>query len=133
MKKWLGPLVSVFLIVGMFFGTSNGAKLEGYRILPAQGEEKKDQTDPHMIQVLKEIQKKLDEWLTKLNDRIEREDVTRFEVRFLEVLRNILEWTKEKVDAKIQSETGNPIKKQKKGREIFRETRQDTLSLCKKG
>jgi len=62
-----------------------------------------------MVQILKEIQKKLDEWLTKLNNRIESEDVTRFEVRFLEILRNILEWIKEKVDAQIESsEKGKP-------------------------
>jgi hypothetical protein len=144
MKKWIGLPVSVFLIVWMVSallspnisknGTSNEAKREGYRILLVQGEQKKDQTDPHMIQILKEIQKKLDEWLTKLNDRIEREDVARFEVRFLEILRNILEWIKEKVDAKIESsETGKPIKKEKKRKEMFRETRQHIVSFSKRG
>jgi len=103
--------------------------LEGYRILLVQDEEKKEQTDPHMLQVLKEIQKMLDEWLKKLNDRIESEDITRFEVRFLEILRNILEWVKEKVDAKIESsEKQKPIKKEK-GR--FRETRQEVLPFAK--
>jgi hypothetical protein len=67
--------------------------------------------------VLKEIQKKLDEWLKKLNERIESEDITRFEVRFLEILRNILEWIKEKIDAKIESaEKEKPIKKPRRGR-----------------
>jgi len=132
MKKWIGLLVSIFLIVGMVFGAPRGAKLEGYRILRVLGEEKKEEADPHMIQILKEIQKKLDEWLKKLNDRIESEDVTRFEVRFLEILRNILEWIKEKVDAKIES-SETPIKKEKRERGMFRETRQDIASFSKQG
>ena len=141
MKKWIGLSVSLFLIVGMVSaflsptisrkGTSRGTKLEGYRILLVQDEEKKEQTDPHMLQVLKEIQKKLDEWLKKLNDRIESEDITRFEVRFLEILRNILEWIKEKVDAKIESSEKEKPFKQEKG--MFRETRQDVVSFSKKG
>ena len=61
---------------------------------------KKGETDPHMLEILKEIQKKLDEWLKSLNERIESEDVTRFEVRFLEILRNMLEWIKEKIPRK---------------------------------
>jgi len=139
MKKWIGVFVSLFLIIGMVSallsptisrkGTSERTKSETYRILPVQEGEKKEETDPHMIQVLKEIQKKLDEWLNKLNDRIEREDITRFEVRFLEILRNILEWAKEKVDARIESfEKGRPIKKEKG---MFRETRQQVLFLSR--
>ncbi len=139
MKKWIGLLVSLFLIIGMVSaflspaiskkGTANKTKSEGYRILLVQDEEKKEQTDPHMIQVLKEIQRKLDEWLKSLNERIESEDITRFEVRFLEILRNILEWVKEKVDAKIESsEKEKPIKKEKG---IFRETRREILPFAK--
>ncbi len=130
MKKWIGLLISLFLIVGMvsvFLSSTSarkempqGTRLEGYRVFPIQEEEKKEQADPHMIQVLKEVQKKLDEWLKSLNERIESEDVTRFEVRFLEILRNLLEWIKEKVDAKIESsEKERPIKKEKG---MFRET-----------
>jgi len=86
-------------------------------MIPVQDEGKKGETDPHLIQVLKELQKMLDEWLKKLNERIESEDVTRFEVRFLEILRNVLEWIKEKIDAKIESaEKEKPQKKPKKGR-----------------
>ncbi len=143
MKKWIGLLISFFLVIGMVSaflsptiskkGAANETKLEGYRLLLVQ-EEKKEQTDPHMILILKEIQKKLDEWLKKLNDRIESEDVTRFEVRFLEILRNMLEWVKEKVDAKIESsEKERPIKKEKRERGIFRETHQDIVSFSKKG
>ena len=141
MKKWIGLLVSLFLIIGMVSAflfpsiakkeTTKGTKLGGYRVLPAQEEEKKEQADPHMIQVLKEIQRKLDEWLKSLNERIESEDVTRLEVRFLEILRNILEWIKEKVDAKIESsEKGRPIKKE---RGMFRETRREILPFGKAG
>lgn len=144
MKKWIGPLLSLFLVIGMVSAflssspvkkeTTQGARLGGYRILLVQEEGKKEQTDPHMIQVLKEIQKKLDEWLKSLNERIESEDVTRFEVRFLEILRNILEWVKEKVDAKIESsEKEPPIKKEKRERGMFRETRQNILSFTEKG
>ena len=141
MKKWIGLLVSLFLVIGMvstFLSptiaekeTTKGTKLEGYRVLPVQEEEKKEQADPHMIQVLKEIQRKLDEWLKSLNERIESEDVTRLEVRFLEILRNILEWIKEKVDAKIESsEKEKPIKKE---RGMFRETRREILPFVKTG
>ena len=130
MKKWIGLSILLFLVIGMVSAflsptiakkeTTKETKLEGYRIFLVQEEEKKEQTDPHMIEVLKEIQRKLDEWLKSLNERIESEDITRFEVRFLEILRNILEWVKEKVDAKIESsEKERPIKKEK-GK--FRET-----------
>ena len=139
MKKWIGLFISLFLLIGMVSAflsatiankeTAQGTKPEGYRILLVQEEEKKEQTDPHMILVLKEISKKLDEWLKKLNDRIESEDITRFEVRFLEILRNILEWIKEKVDAKIESsEKEKPIKKE---RGMFRETRREVLPFAK--
>jgi len=85
-----------------------------------------------MLQILKEIQKKLDEWLKSLNETIESEDVSRFKVRFLEILRNILEWVKEKVDAKIESsEKEKPIKKRQKG--LFRETHQEMLPFSKMG
>ena len=85
--------------------------------------EKGGETDSHLIQLLKEIQKKLDEWLKKLNERIESEDITRFEVRFLEILRNILEWIKEKVDAKIESAEKEKPQKRKE-RNIPRDSSQ---------
>jgi hypothetical protein len=72
-------------------------------ILFAQDEGKEEQTDPHLILVLKRLCEKLDEWIESINDRIESEDVTRLEVRFLEILRSILGWVREKVDAKITS------------------------------
>jgi hypothetical protein len=142
MKKWFGFLISLFLIIGMvsvsltpsiFKKTKpEGKQSEGYRIILIQNEEKKGETDPHLLQVLKEIQKKLDEWLKSLNERIESEDVTRFEVRFLEFLRNILEWVKEKVDAKIESsEKGIPKKRPKRGK--YDNVHNQGLSFLKMG
>ncbi len=141
MKKWIGPLISLLLIlilgIGLVFGSFSNlkqalhekAETDGCSILPVQDEKEKEDADPHLLQILKEVQKKLDEWLRKLNDRIEREDVTRFGVRFLEIIRNILEWVKEKVDAKIESyEKDKPIQKEK--RETFRETSREVLRFC---
>ena len=143
-KNRLGPFLSFLLIlllgIGVFYSSlsilkktmSKETKAEGYRIILIQDEEKRGETDPHTLQILKEIQKKLDEWLKSLNDRIESEEVTRFEVRFLEILRNILEWIKEKVDAKIESyESEKPKGREKKG--IFQEIHQRNLLFFKIG
>lgn len=134
MKKWIGPFLSLFFILIFSIGLVSGSfslldkrkstetKTEEYRVIPVQ-DEKTGETDPHMLLVLKEIQKKLDEWLKAINERIEAEDVTRFEVRFLEILRNILEWIKEKVDAKVEEgERQKP--KGKKGKGLIREIHQ---------
>jgi len=144
MKKWIGPLISFLLILVLGIGLVSGSfsnlkqtlygktKTDGYPILLVQDEKEKGDGDPYMLQILKEIQKKLDGWLRKLNDRIEREDVTRFEVRFLEIVRNILEWIKEKVDAKIESyEKEKPIKRERKG--VFRETNLEALRFSSEG
>jgi hypothetical protein len=101
--------------------TLNKEKEMGSRILPAQNterEEEKKEEDSHYIAILKQIREKVDGWLKSINERIEREDVTRLEVRFLEILRNILEWTKEKVDSKLES--SKKKKPEKKG--TFKET-----------
>ena len=142
MKKWVGTLVSFLLVVilgiGFVFGSfsnleqtsADRTKTKGYFIHPAQEEKEGGDADPHLLQVWKEIQKKLDEWLRRLNDRIEKEDVTRFGVRFLEMIRNILEWAKEKVDARIESyEKEKPIRK--KG--VLRETRKEGLPFSRMG
>ena len=144
MKKWIGPLISFLLILILGIGLVSGSfsnlkqtfdgktKTKGYPILLVQDEKEKGDGDPQMLQILKEIQKKLDGWLRKLNDRIEREDVTRFEVRFLEIVRNILEWIKEKVDAKIESYgKEKPIKKERRG--VFRETNLEALRFSSEG
>ena len=78
----------------------------------------KDETEPQWTRFFKEIQEVLDGWLKSINERIERQDVSKIEVRFLEVLRNILEWVKEKVDAKVDSLKEKAPKK----KDISRET-----------
>ena len=80
---------------------------EGAKTIPAifgqmDDKEEKEQ-DSHLILLLKNIQEALNGWLKSINERIESEDVTKIEVRFLEILRSILEWIKEKIDAKIES------------------------------
>jgi hypothetical protein len=82
---------------------ANGGKEEKPGIVLTQVEGKEKQTDPHLILVLKRLREKLDEWIKSLDDRIESEDITRLEVRFLEILRSILKWVREKIDAKIES------------------------------
>jgi len=67
--------------------------------------------DSHYIQLMKQLRVKVDGWLKDLNQRIESEDVTRFEVRFLEILRSFLEWVREKIDAQIESGEKQPKKK----------------------
>jgi len=144
MTKWIGPFFSFLLVLILGIGFVSGSfsnlnptsiakpNTDRYSILSIQDEKEGGETDPHLIQILKEIQKKLDEWLRKLNDRIEKEDVTRLGVRFLEMIRNVLEWVKEKVDAKIASyEKEKPIKKQKKG--TLRETNLEVLRFYKMG
>ena len=119
MKKWVGPFLSVFLILILIYlsGPFNVFKItvpggdvrENTQMRLAQGtekEEKKEEADPHWIQLLIQVQEKLDAWLKSLNERIESEDVSKIEVRFLEILRNMLEWVKEKVYAKIESSRG---------------------------
>jgi hypothetical protein len=136
--KTIGPLISCY-------SSLSGNRFR--RFLQSKQTSSKDKDSDTLFLVQKEKEKetrilrasdvegnpkKLDEWLKKLNDRIESEDVTRFGVRFLEIIRNILEWVKEKVDAKIESyEKEKPIKNEKKG--IFRETRQEGLRFSNMG
>jgi len=80
----------------------------GAKTIPAifgqmEDKEEKKEEDSHFILLLKNIQEALNGWLKSINERIESEDVTKIEVRFLEILRSILEWIKEKIDAKIES------------------------------
>ncbi len=144
MKKWLGPLISFFLVLALGMGlfcdsfsilkktVPKQTRLEAYRLVPVDEDKEKGEADAHLLQILREIQKKLDGWLKSLNERIEREDVSRFEVRFLEMIRNILEWVKEKVDAKIESyEKERPKMKPKKG--LFQQTDRLLLPLSKMG
>jgi hypothetical protein len=144
MKKWIGPVLSFFFIlllgIGLISGSFSFLKKEipketgkeENRIRLIQDEEKKGRTDSYSLDLLKEIQKKLDEWLKSINESIESEDISRFKVRFLEILRSFLEWIKEKVDAKIESlEKEAPKQKEKRG--IFREIHYRDLSFSKVG
>ena len=133
MKKWIVPLLSLLLIALLLLisspfnllKASMTKKESGEKpgILFAQDEGKEEQTDPHLILVLKRLREKLYEWLKSINDRIESEDVTRLEVRFLEILRSILGWVREKVDAMIASSEKGKAK----------ETYQKVFSLLKAG
>jgi len=91
-----------------------GGKIGGYSgIAWAQknAEEGKGGQNSYYNQLMKQLRAKVDEWLRDLNQQIEGEDVTRFKVRFLEILRSILEWVGEKIDAQIESEEKKPKKK----------------------
>lgn len=122
MGKWIGPFLSFFLIaflISSLGSSQNGErsfeKKEEGRIIHAQyreGGEKKAEKESYRVQLLQELKQKLDRWLKSINDEIEREDVTRFKVRFLEILRSILEWVKEKIDSYLgSSEQDAPWKK----------------------
>ncbi len=112
MKKWIVPVLSILFVCVLVYLTgpfhlfkitvSKGDRGEGPRVTMTQNLEK-DESEPQWARLFKEIQEMLDGWLKTLNERIERQDVSKIEVRFLEVLRNILEWVKEKVDAKVDS------------------------------
>ena len=80
------------------------------------GDERGDQ-ESHYTQLMKQLRGTVNGWLKDLNQRIESEDVTRFEVRFLEILRSLLEWVGEKIDAQIESGDNKP-KRKMKGEEI---------------
>jgi len=141
MKKWIVPILSlVFLLVlvylsGPFRVFKVTVSREDLRerartvlIQSAEKDEKKEGTDPYWLQTLIQMQEQLDNWLKSLNERIESKDVSRIEVRFLEVLRNILEWIKEKIDAKIDSSRGKGPPK-KKG--LFQETRNREVAIIR--
>ena len=114
MKKWIIPCLSFFLIVALtfvsspFYGSKKAVTLDdGAKMIPAifgrtEEKEEKKQDDSSLALLLK-LQEILNGWLKSINERIESEDVTKIEVRFLEILRSILEWIKEKIDAEIES------------------------------
>jgi len=133
-KKLIVLLSLLFIHVLISFSTSSLFARQAIhrgmeqlvRPIPAQDTEKEGKggkEDPYFIAFLKQLRDKVDGWLKSLNERIEREDITRFEVRFLEILRSILEWVKEKLDAKIESSEEQRPKRREKGG-FFRETRQ---------
>jgi hypothetical protein len=141
MKKWIVPILSLFFVMVLVYlsgpfhvfkvtvpGEDLREKARTVLTQSAEKEEKKDGTDPYWLQTLIQIQEQLDNWLKSLNERIESKDVSRIEVRFLEILRNILEWVKEKVDAKIDSSRGKGLPK-KKG--LFQETRNREVAILR--
>jgi hypothetical protein len=126
MKKWIGFLfsllliLSLFCVLGFFQEPRRGTeKKEEGQIVPTQykgGGEKGEGKDSVMTELLKELKQKVDGWLKSINEEIEEEDVTRFKVRFLEILRSILEWVKEKIDSWLETserdmrEKGGPLR-----------------------
>ncbi len=145
MKKWIGCIISLILIV-VFLAVSGPPSQnlrpmerakkssEAHRMLLSDignREVGTEESDPHLIQILKIVREKIEDWLKSLDERIESEDITRFEVRFLEILRNILECIKEKIDAKIASSEDQKPRKKERG--FFRETHEGVspvLRLC---
>ena len=122
MKKWIIPCLSLILIATLIFVSSPyyGPKKtvssdKGVKTIPAifgrtDDKEEKVQEDSHLVLLLKNVREALDRWLKSINERIESEDVTKIEVRFLEILRSILGWIREKIDAKIES--SKPLQRQ---------------------
>jgi len=126
MRKWIGPFVSLLLILVLvsilgFYQDSQRAtekKEEGQIVLTQyrEGGEKKGEKDTYLIDLLKELKQTVDGWLKSINEEIEDEDVTRFKVRFLEILRTFLEWVKEKIDSWLEAsekdmrEKGGPFR-----------------------
>jgi hypothetical protein len=142
MRKWAGLLLSILLIAALLLiptvfdifkpVVDRKENMEKPRIALTQDTEKEGKGDTYSIALLKQVGEKVDAWLKSLNEKIEREDITRFEVRFYEILRNILEWVKEKIDAKIKSSEEERPKKREKGG-LFRETRQRGLPFFEIG
>ena len=140
MKKWIGPSVSVLLVMVFIYflapfqlPAQRESANTGVKPVPAifgkmDDDKEKKEEDPQLVQVLKWLQEVLDGWLKSLNERIESEDVTRLEVRFLEVLRSVLEWVKAKVDAKIESSKG-----QKGGKVTYLDFRRSSLPGLMRG
>lgn len=122
MKKTFILSLTIFIAIGLSnYLFSNQLDKQEFRVyLIQEKEEQKGEADPYTVSLLKQLREKIDGWLKSINERIEKEDITRFEVRFLEILRSILEWVRGKIDSKLESlkEKGPP-----KRQDIFRETK----------
>jgi hypothetical protein len=134
MRKWFGFFLSLFLITVVLLvsdsfnifsqrGHEKESQIhQGVLLSQNKSEEmKKKEGDTHYIAILKILRERLDDWLKSLNDRIESEDITRLEVRFLEILRSLLEWVREKVNAGIE-----PMGEKKPGKKGRRGIMQET-------
>lgn len=119
--NYLSPLPFI-LLLGLFLTPLSVAEKGGIKDLhlgtASAQNTGKEEMDSHYTQLMKQLKTKVDGWLKDLNQRIESEDVTRFEVRFLEILRSFLEWVGEKIDAQIESGEKIPKKKKTKGEEV---------------
>lgn len=125
-NKYFSPLL-VIILLGLILsfphlsdrlGQEKPERIESGMVWAQNtGGEGKGEQDSHYVQVMKQLRTKVDGWLKDLNQRIESEDVTRFEVRFLEILRSVLEWVGEKIDAQIESGEKKP-KKKTRGEEV---------------
>lgn len=131
MRKWIGPFLSLFLLVGAIYLADpfsfkvkqpyHGKEERRSSFRLAQARERGEESDSYYVQLLRQLSEKIDGWLKSLNERIESEEITRLEVRFLEILRSMLEWIKEKIDEKIKAEQEQKGKKPERG--FFRETK----------
>ena len=106
MKKWIVPFLSFFLVLGLVYLSApfsffkiaatredHGESIQTMLAQRAEKEERKEETDDsYWIQILVQVQEKLDAWLKSTNERIESQDVSRIEVRFLEILSIFLLW-----------------------------------------
>ena len=113
MKKRIGLLFSLLLIffllgaLGFLQDLRKGTeKNEEVQIVLTQykeGEEKGGGKDTFTIDLLRQLKQIVDGWLKSINEKIENEDVTRFKVRFLEILRSVLEWLRDKIDSWLET------------------------------
>jgi hypothetical protein len=128
MKKWVGLSLSLLLILALisilrFYQhpqRETEAEEEGQIVLTQtrEGGEKRGGKDSVLVDILKELKQIVDGWLKSINEKIEDEDVTRFKVRFLEILRSVLEWLKEKIDSWLEASESDMRKKEGPFREI---------------
>ena len=126
MKKWIGPFLSLLLIVFLLGalgflqdlrkGTEKNEEVQIVLTQYKEGEEKGGGKDTFTIDLLRQLKQIVDGWLKSINEKIENEDVTRFKVRFLEILRSVLEWLKDKIDSWLETsekdmrEKGGPLR-----------------------
>jgi len=123
MQKRVGFVLSVFLVIslisGLGFLVDSGRSMDHQaearivQVQDKQGGEKGGGKDTFMIDLLRQLKQTVDDWLKSINEEIEKEDVTRFKVRFLEILRSILEWVKAEIDSWL--ETSEKDMRQKEG------------------
>ena len=141
MRKWIGLVLSLLLggifilhpvISGILNPVADTENIGNPGTVFAQGTEKDARGDTYSVTLLKQIREQVETWLKSLNEKIENEEITGFEVRFYEILRSILEWVKEKIDAKIGSPEGEIPPKREKGGPL-RQTRQKGFSSFRIG